>query len=116
VFAGISNSASALLRFAHFTSNKFDQLGTGMFMTAIFCNISATFIGGVVSLNESNNGGNGSVQWPLYNVFDKMNNINWSILSIMLLVITLKGPYDVHSMVRKYSVKFKICKLFYLIK
>jgi hypothetical protein len=49
----LSISASALLRFAHLISNQFEQLGTGMFMTAIFCNISASFIGGVTGIKES---------------------------------------------------------------
>lgn len=99
----LSNSASSLLRFAHMTSNMLEQMGMGMFMTAIFCNLSANFIvgGGGSSNGDSLLSTPGLTQWPLFNVIEKVNNVNWSILSIIILFTTVKGPYDVHSKVRE---------------
>ncbi|KAL3095641.1 hypothetical protein niasHT_029144 [Heterodera trifolii] len=89
----LSNAIYPLLRFAHFTSNKLEQLGMNIFMTAIFCSISASFI--------SSGGGGGPknepINWHLFNVVNSINNGAWGIFSLILLINVIKGPYDVHS-------------------
>ncbi|KAL3080565.1 hypothetical protein niasHS_013759 [Heterodera schachtii] len=93
----LCNTICPLLRFAHFTSNKLEQLGMNIFMTAVFCSISASFI--------SSGGGGGPknepINWHLFNVVNSINNGAWGIFSLILLINVIKGPYDVHSKIRE---------------
>uniref|UniRef100_A0A914HKG1 Gustatory receptor n=1 Tax=Globodera rostochiensis TaxID=31243 RepID=A0A914HKG1_GLORO len=96
ILSGLANAMPPMLRFAHLTSNKLENLGMGIFMTAVFCNISASFI-------TSGGGGsnNALTNWHIFNGVDSVNNGAWSIFSIVLLITIIKGPYDVHSKIRE---------------
>nr|CAD2176638.1 unnamed protein product [Meloidogyne enterolobii] len=98
IFNQIEMSISSLLILSHNISNLLASLGMSLFMNAIFLNISAGFISG--GGGEGSGGGEGNSSL-LYNIIYHINNINWSVLSIVLLIYTLKGPYDVHSIIQE---------------
>ncbi|CAK5065306.1 unnamed protein product [Meloidogyne enterolobii] len=109
-------SISSLLILSHNISNLLASLGMSLFMNAIFLNISAGFIsGGGGEGSGGGGGGEGKALFNLsfnflkikgsssllYNIIYHINNVNWSVLSIVLLIYTLKGPYDVHSIIQE---------------
>uniref|UniRef100_A0A183C1D7 Transmembrane protein n=1 Tax=Globodera pallida TaxID=36090 RepID=A0A183C1D7_GLOPA len=78
ILSGLANAMAPMLRFAHFTSNKLENLGMASFITS----------GG----GESNNA---LTHWHIFNGVDSVNNGAWSIFSIVLLITIIKGPYDI---------------------
>uniref|UniRef100_A0A1I8B4Z4 7TM_GPCR_Srx domain-containing protein n=1 Tax=Meloidogyne hapla TaxID=6305 RepID=A0A1I8B4Z4_MELHA len=96
IFNQIEISVSSLLILSHNISNLLSSMGMSLFENSVFLNLSAGFISG--GGGEGSGEGNSSL---LYNIIYHINNINWSVLSIVLLIFTLKGPYAVHSIIHE---------------
>ncbi|KAH7693981.1 hypothetical protein AAVH_38978, partial [Aphelenchoides avenae] len=82
VLRGFDIRHSQLLRLVrHCNLGTRDFAGIS-FVFGLFANVSIGFISGAFSASMP--------------TFDKINAYNWTILSVFVLVVALKKPYDLH--------------------